>query len=106
MTAVSDQEHHPRCQRVQEQQVEVADAPEPAELEEERHAPEQGEEKPDLRADPEVGDQRTSHCTYSPAVWETGESRNRFGHVHPAGLPSPKSYAAPRGASNSRIMST
>ncbi len=64
---VTDQDHHPRRQGEHEQEVEVADAPEPAELEEQRDAEQERPEQPDFRPDPQVGDQRTIHDSLSIA---------------------------------------
>ena len=68
---VAHQQHHPGGEGEEEQQVEVPDAPDPAELEEERHAAEQRQEEPDLGSDSQV---ETSEPLTGPLSAKSNES--------------------------------
>jgi hypothetical protein len=53
--------HQPGGERKQQQQVQVPDAPEPVEFEEQREARQECQEQPDPRVQAKVGDERSAH---------------------------------------------
>ena len=71
----------PGASTKKQQQIEVSHAPEPAEFEEERDAPQQRQEEPDFRTQTQVGHQRAVHGNLvshdvrmgsgSPASWQS-----------------------------------
>ena len=78
--AAHDQ-HHAGHKHEQEQQVQVSHTPEPAELEEERHAAQQREVKPDFRVQTKVGYERTPHGNLVSPI-QTEWVRPRAGTTH------------------------
>jgi hypothetical protein len=58
---VAGDRHHAGNQDEEEQEIEIPDAPDAAELEEERHAAQEREKEPDLRVETKIGNEYAFH---------------------------------------------